>query len=720
ASRPVPLERSELGGDDRVFLRRLARRTWRFFRTYVAAEDHDLPPDNVQEDPPIGIAHRTSPTNIGLALLANLTARDFGYATIAEVIARTERTFATLDQLQRWRGHFYNWYDTRTLEPLRPMYVSTVDSGNLAGHLITLAEGLRGLAREPLVGRAQLQGIADTLGLLEDAGVAAAELTALRELTKLPLRTLGEARDACMRMAAAAKVIADHSDTDERAAWRKELYRQAAELAAEVADLAPPPDVAIPTLAQLAARKIERAVEYVTQLDKLARHAEDLGDFEYDFLYDANRHLFSIGYSVTDHRLDNSFYDLLASEARLASFVAIAQNKIPQEHWFHLGRRVTSTGGKPTLLSWSGSMFEYLMPLLVMPTYEDTLLDATYRASVARQIEYGAERKVPWGMSESGYNKTDAQLNYQYRAFGVPGLGFKRGLASDLVIAPYATAMALMIAPEPAARNLERLASEHQLGTYGFYEAIDYTQSRLPPGKTSATVKSYMAHHQGMVFLSLAYSLLDRPMQRRFLANPAMKATDLVLHERVPRTPAVYPHPAEVSAVRTTTDVERDLRVFATPNTPAPEVQLLSNGNYHVVVSNGGGGYSRWRDYEVTRWQEDPTRDCWGQFCYIRDLASNTFWSTAYQPTLRAGNNYEAIYSAGRAEFRRRDDDLDTHVEISVSPEDDLELRRITITNRATRSRTIELTTFAEVVLNTRGADAAHRAFSGLFVESEI
>jgi len=323
-------------------------------------------------------------------------------------------------------------------------------------------------------------------------------------------------------------------------------------------------------------------------------------------------------------------------------------------------------------------------------------------------------------MSESGYNKTDAQLNYQYRAFGVPGLGFKRGLASDLVIAPYATTMALMVAPEPAARNLERLAAEHQLGPFGFYEAIDYTQARLPPGKPSATVKSYMAHHQGMSFLALAYTLLDRPMQRRFLANPALRATDLVLHERVPRTPAVYPHPAEVSAVKTSTDVERDLRVFSTPNTPAPEIQLLSNGNYHVVITNGGGGYSRWRDYEVTRWQEDPTRDCWGQFCYVRDVASNAFWSVAYQPTLRAGNNYEAIYSAGRAEFRRRDDELDTHVEISVSPEDDLELRRITISNRGTKSHTLELTSFAEVVLNTRGADAAHRAFSGLFVQSEI
>ncbi len=713
ASRAVPEVRVDLDDEQRMFLRRLARRTWRFFRTYVGTEDHDLPPDNFQEDPPVGVAHRTSPTNIGLALLANLTARDFGYATIAEVVARTERTFATLDQLQRFRGHFYNWYDTKTLEPLRPMYVSTVDSGNLAGHLMTLAEGLRELATLPVMGPAQLRGILDTIALVEELGVPATELAALRELAKSSIKTGSEARDVMTRIAAAAKVVATkHEDDRELAWWRGELARQVDEQLAELIALVPSGDE-LPILAKA-------NPELVAKLHALAVHARDLGDCEYDFLYDANRHLFSIGYSVTDHRLDNSFYDLLASEARLASFVAIAENKIPQDHWFHLGRRVTTSGGQPTLLSWSGSMFEYLMPLLVMPTYEGTLLDATYHAAVTRQIEYGAERKVPWGISESGYNKTDAHLNYQYLAFGVPGLGFKRGLGSDLVIAPYATAMATMIAPRAAVLNLERLAKDHQLGPYGFYEAIDYTPARLPPGKQCATVKSYMAHHQGMSFLALAYTLLDRPMQRRFLANPAVRATDLVLHERVPRTSAVYPHPAEVSAVRTSTDVERDLRVFASPNTPAPEIQLLSNGNYHVVVSNSGGGYSRWRDQEVTRWAEDATRDHWGQFCYIRDVTSGSFWSAAYQPTLRPGASYEAIFSAGRAEFRRRDEDLDTHVEIAVSPEDDLELRRITISNHGAQKKTIELTSFAEVVLNAKGADAAHRAFSGMFVQSEI
>ncbi len=746
--RPSPSKHTELDADQRLFLRRLARRTWRFFRTYVGADDHDLPPDNFQEDPPVGIAHRTSPTNIGLALLANLAARDFGYATLTELVARTERTFATLGALQRFRGHFYNWYDTRTLEPLRPMYISTVDSGNLAGHLMTLAGGLRELATRPIVGARQLAGLADTAAVLEELGVPASELAALRDLLRVPPRGLGEARDRLARIGAVARVIAGRADDDERTWWRDELLRQADELAAELAALAPwlaqPPvgDAAlrarldaIPTLAGLVQLERElqpsevgdaivagaaRAAELLAALHRLAQQAGDLGDFEYDFLYDPNRHLFSIGYNVNDHRLDNSFYDLLASEARLASFVAIAQNKLPQEHWFRLGRRVTSSEGRPALLSWSGSMFEYLMPLLVMPSYEGTLLDATYHAAVSRQIEYGKEHDVPWGISESGYNKTDSHLNYQYRAFGVPGLGFKRGLASDLVIAPYASAMALMVAPVQAARNLERLVAEHQLGPFGFYEAIDYTSTRLPPGKTSATVKSYMAHHQGMVFLSLAYALLDKPMQRRFLADPSVRATDLVLRERVPGTPAVYPHPAEVSAIRTTTDVERDLRVFATPNTSAPEIQLLSNGNYHLVVSNAGGGYSRWRDHEVTRWLEDPTRDCWGQFCYLRDVDTGAFWSAAYQPTLRTGGSYEAIFSAGRAEFRRRDEELDTHVEIAVSPEDDLELRRLTISNHGAQPRTIEVTSYAEVVLNTRGADAAHRAFSGLFVETEI
>ena len=367
---------------------------------------------------------------------------------------------------------------------------------------------------------------------------------------------------------------------------------------------------------------------------------------DYDFLYDDVRHLLVIGYNVTDRRRgyraaertrDASYYDLLASEARLANFVAIAQGQLPQQSWFALGRLLANAGSGATLLSWSGSMFEYLMPLLVMPSYDNTLIDDSCRAAVRRQIEYGAERGVPWGMSESGYNTVDAALNYQYRAFGVPGLGFKRGLSEDLVIAPYATALALMVAPEEACSNLQRLAADGTLGPYGFYEAVDYTPARLRRGETRAVVRSFMAHHQAMSLLSLAHLLLDRPMQRRFVSDPLFQATLLLLQERIPRATATYSSIPEWVDFRTVSETpEMPMRVFSTPDSRIPAVQLLSNGRYNVMVTNAGGGYSRWKDIDVTRWREDVTSDQWGTFCYLRDAASGRTWSTAFQPALQA------------------------------------------------------------------------------------
>jgi cellobiose phosphorylase len=793
-SRPLSARKSRLPQNDAAFLRAAARRTWRFFDTYVGPADNHLPPDNVQEDPPNGVAHRTSPTNIGLCLLANLAAYDFGYLTVSDLMARTGRTFASMDKLQRYRGHFYNWYDTRTLEPLRPLYVSSVDSGNLAGHLLTLAAGLNEIASLPIMPTSAFDGVGDTLDLFfEVAGrpdsatsqELIGRLNRLRESLRSAPRTLSAMRRLLQGLAASAGELLTslraHSG-QELDAWATALEQQSSHALDELNHLAPwleipSPSTAaetsravpsgelrellealdvVPTLAQLAriestllpridrllsdgARPdaetarltglhaavilaAERATGRLSELQQLALRSRELADLDYEFLYDRTRKLLAIGYNVSDRRLDASFYDLLASEARLASFIAIAQGKLPQEHWFSLGRLVTTTGGRPALLSWSGSIFEYLMPLLVMPTYDRTLLDETCRAVVQRQIDYGRERGVPWGISESGYNKTDAQLNYQYRAFGVPGLGFKRGLADDLVIAPYATAMALMVDPQSACINLRRLDREGRQGEFGFYEAIDYTPTRLKPDQASATVRSYMAHHQGMSFLSFAYLLLDRPMQRRFESDPAFRATDLLLQERVPNAPSIYPHPAEVSEARdnTPSDTQANYRIFKTPQTPVPEVHLLSNGRYHVAVTAGGGGYSRWRDLAVTRWHEDATRDCWGSFCYIRDVQSGAFWSTAHQPTLKRADAYEAIYSQGKAEFHRRDGDIETHVEISVSPEDDIELRRISITNRGRTRRTIELTSFAEVVLAPPAADAAHPAFSNLFVQTQL
>ena len=374
------------------------------------------------------------------------------------------------------------------------------------------------------------------------------------------------------------------------------------------------------------------------------------------------------------------------------------------------------------MLSWSGSMFEYLMPLLIMPTYDATLLDQTYLASVRRQIAYGKQRGVPWGISESGYNTIDSSMNYQYRAFGVPGLGLKPGLAEDLVIAPYASVLALMVAPEAACANLQRLASEGRDGAYGMFEAVDYTPSRLPSGAPSVNIRQFMAHHEGMSLLALAYLLLDKPMQRRFEADPVLRAADLLLQERVPKAVApIFPHVAEASITRSMSAEEQGaMRVFTDPSGPVPEIHLLSNGRYHVVITNAGGGYSRWRDLAVTRWREDATRDCYGTFCYLRDLDSGALWSNSWQPTLNPGKRYQAIFTQSRAEFRRSDDRIDTHTEISVSPEDDIELRRITLTNRSKLPRTVELTSYAEVVLALPANDLSHPAFSNLFVQTEL
>ena len=328
---------------------------------------------------------------------------------------------------------------------------------------------------------------------------------------------------------------------------------------------------------------------------------------------------------------------------------------------------------------------------------------------------------MPWGISECGYNAIDAQFNYQYRAFGVPGLGLKRGLAEDLVIAPYASALALMVEPEAACQNLQRLAAEGLQARHGLYEAIDYTPSRVPRGQERVVIRSFMAHHQGMSLLALAHLLLEAPMQRRFAADPAFRATLLLLQERIPKATAHYARTTQVSErIVVMGATEMPIRVFNTPHAQSPEVKLLSNGRYHVMVTSAGGGYSRWRDLAVTRWREDRTCDSWGTFCYLRDDASGEVWSAAYQPTLKPPKQYEAIYSEGRAEFRRRDHGYEVHTEIAVSPEDDIELRRVRITNMARTRRTIDVTSYAEVVLAPDGADAQHPAFSNLFVQTEI
>lgn len=767
-----PKQTAHISSQQRMFLRKISRRTWGFFERFVTVEDNWLPPDNYQEQPKEAIAHRTSPTNIGLSLLSSLAAYDFGYISAGAVIDRAANTVCTLEKMERHRGHLYNWYDTMTLAPLAPRYISTVDSGNLAGHLLTFRQGLLALAGAPALSLKFIDGIQDTLSVLEDYMKGADHFKRFRAymdgIQAAPPVTLYHLKLVFEHLVQASVELHNNSgalpDSD-LCWWTKTFADQCRRLADELYFLAPWLRVqlsaenvkvldvisGIPSLAQLSViydallaemngllldkntaahhslpalrEQVFLAAGNVAQrlilIEKLAAKCDEFADLEYEFLYDRSKHLLSIGYNVDDNRLDNGSYDLLASEARLGTFVAVAQGKLPQESWFALGRLLTNSGTTPMLLSWSGSMFEYLMPNLVMPDYENTILYQTNKGVIDSQVAYGAQRSVPWGISESGYYMFDASLNYQYRAFGVPGLGLKRGLSDDLVIAPYATVMGLMVAPYEATLNLERLAADGFTGRYGFYEAIDYTPARIPRGQTHALIHSFMAHHQGMSLLSLDHLLQDQPMQKRFASELQFQATLLLLQERIPKATVPYSHTTDEAELNFPVN-NVEMRVINTPHTSIPSIQLLSNGRYNVMITNSGGGYSHWKEMAVTRWREDATCDNWGTFCYIRDLETNEFWSNTYQPTRRQPGKYEAMFTQGRAEFRREDNDIETHTEVVVSPEDDMELRRVHIKNRSRRNRIIEVTSYSEVVLNSAAADVIHPAFSNLFVQTEI
>ena len=754
-------------------LRRVARKTWRFFDTFVVAEGHALAPDNFQEDPGAVVAWRTSPTNIGLQLLTFVNGYDLGFTTIQGLERRVAETLTAMAGLERFRGHFYNWYDIRTLEPLRPTYVSTVDSGNLAGHLLVLRIALLEAAEEPLLGQQLLAGTHDAILLaLEDLVAAQTELSGAaahetRETLQAFARAIEVAEPPCdlgewaallERLVelgeAAAREVGSVADTS-GGAWQLPLaavvpvdavsrlrasvidavraVREPLSLLLEIvpretpsaeADSADPYAGRVPSLAELANGPSANAaaVELHARLVLSAGIAREMWEhMDFGMLYDEHRQLFSIGFNLGEGRLDASYYDLLASECRLASFLAIAKGDVSQEHWFRLGRSLTGTRSSRALVSWSGSMFEYLMPLLVMRDWRDTLLHETYETIVFDQIRYGLARGVPWGVSESAFNAKDAQLTYQYQAFGVPGLGLKRGLSDDVVVAPYAAMLALTIVPAAVVANLAAFSEEGAEGRFGYYEALDYTAGRVPAGKRRAVVKAYFAHHQGMAFIALGNALLGAKMRDRFHSDPIVSSAELLLQERVPRHVAlVAPHAEEVEHLRSVRELPPPVtRSYATAETPVPATHFLSNGRYSVMVTNGGGGYSRCNGLAVTRYREDLTRDCWGTFFYIRDTETGEVFSAPHNPHPTRPDDYHVMFAPDKAEFRRTDGDLETHVEIAVSPEDDVEVRRVTIANQGRTTRRLEVTSYFEIAMASQASDQAHKSFSNLFVETE-
>ncbi|HXV72359.1 MAG TPA: glucoamylase family protein, partial [Acidimicrobiia bacterium] len=724
ASTPRSVQRAEpLTAGQLQTLRLTACRTWRYFQAFVTFDESWLPPDNYQEDVAV-VAHRTSPTNVGLYLLAVLSAREFGWIGVEETVTRLENTISTLHRLERFNGHFLNWYDTTTGEALFPRYVSSVDSGNLAGHLLAVSQGCERL-RDLAPGAEVLEGIRDQALLMQEVAnavelIADIAVVAPRELEDSLTRLLdsldGEKSDDPPDLAALLAEAENLADIARTLAARGGADRLAA--AAEALLATTRSHLRDRTLLADANGRDHLWARLATLADGTAELAAEM---DFSFLMNPDNRLLAVGYRIDESAIDQSHYDLLASEARLASFVGIAKGDLPPGHWFRLGRSMTPMGVDAALISWSGSMFEYLMPLLVMRSPPESILDTTYRAVVRRQIEYGNERDIPWGISEAAYSARDINLTYQYRAFGVPGLGFERGLGEDLVVAPYATLLASMVDPHDAMANLDVLNGLGAMGEYGYYESLDFTPSRLPEDVETVVVETYMAHHQAMSLVSLANVIHDGFARNLFHADPAVKAAELLLHERVPRDVEVArPRAEEVAAsARPPEEPAGVVRRVQTPHGPSPVTHVLSNGRLTTAITAAGSGFTQWGGLAVNRWREDATRDNFGTYFFIRNAAGRT-WSAGYQPRLAEPDDYEVFFSEDRAEISRRDGRFATRLTVVLSEEDDAEVRRITISNLDSEPREVEVTSYAELVLASARADAAHPAFSNLFVQTEV
>ena len=821
-SRPLREKAESLSTTQRQWLRNLARRTWYYFEHLVGPEDNWLPPDHYQEAPLGVIAHHTSPTNLGMLLLSTMAANDLGYLRRLDMIVRLQATFETMRRLERYRGHFLNWYDTRTLVPLPPAYVSMVDSGNLAACLLALRQGCLNVQSESAMRWERYEGLVDLLELLRETIHAASaanqniaseldnqllqmheRIFAVKNNPALWYRTLDELMtqdkpkldqlllqfiDSESEGAASSDVnvlgdirawterVVFHLDTlqgewDSLIPWQRALTRTPAlfdqpafspawhEVLSQL-----PPSVSLGDLAstchngreaikQLRALMTHEdtltsagraAIEWcdevtsalgvtmvtaIRMLDdfrQLAEEAEGMvQEMDFGFLFNAQREVFHIGYNLTNSRLDQNYYDLLSSEARIGSLVAIAKGDVPVSHWLHLGRPLTRTENQQVMLSWSGTMFEYLMPSLLMRAYPGTLLHQTCNAVVHVQMEYAKRHHVPWGVSESGYYAFDSNQNYQYRAFGVPGLGYKRGLADDLVIAPYASALALNIQPSETVRNLQDMADAHILGRYGFFDAIDYTPVRLPPDRKSAVVQSYLAHHQGMSLLAFVNYLHDDVMINRFHADPRVVSVELLLQEKIPvNAPLELPHASELSPAPMAPSII--ISPWEVPTESEwPQAHVISHGGLSTLITSAGAGFSQWQGMQLTRWNADPTLEDSGAWVYIQERRDDHWspadvWSMTRQPTGVRAEDEHVLFHAHQVAFQRNDRGIATQAEVTVVPDDNVEIRRITLTNHTDAPRHLRLTSYAEVVLAPQATDQRHPAFNKLFIESEL
>lgn len=779
------------------YLRLFARKTWRYFDDFVTEEAHYLPPDNYQEKLKVEVAYRTSPTNIGLYLMSAISACRFGHIMLPHLIQRLLQTTQTLKSLERYEGHFLNWYDIKNISPLLPKYVSTVDSGNLLASIWALESKLHTMEKEPILDPLIIsQSIQDHIQLIfealhQEGRKATPEFRNLYLLGKSIRKIPHELQEDIWLITSEVQLrlesvkLAPHFP-QEAIYWLKKLHdlligisdwmqltmpwisllqkspaKKIAQLHPEGVDWKRIASERIPTFHDILKRNIEGVIPIIgwlqtipedklddesslwiknflneiprsfqaieglkSQADGLLQELQSISsEMNLAFLYNQERKLFSIGYNVSNHCLDSSCYDLLASEARLASFIAIAKDDVPLEHWWALGRPTTEAFGMIVLQSWGGTMFEYLMPVIWCKNFSNTLLDYACKAAVECQIAYGKQLGIPWGISESAYSRLDIHNIYQYRAFGVPLLGLKQGLENDFVVTPYSSALALMINPLAAIKNLKRLRNKEIMsGPYGFFEAIDYSMEYQQHGHPGIVIHTYMAHHLGMSLCACCNALFDGYIQTIFHSHPRVKALESILYERpdISDSKATGRTKEQAFPKLSTTTSPAGTTHFDSPLTPIPVTHLLSNGNYSIMITNSGSGYSKFQNIDISRWRVDPTCDNWGNCLYIKDTERNAYFSSSSFP---AGNSSSAAYSVNfsnhKVEISKRDLALEVSTEIAVSPEDNVEIRYVTLSNIAMRYRLLEITSYVEIALAEHKADLIHPAFSKMFIETE-
>ena len=595
-----------LSSEDKDYLLEIGQRTWNYFKENLTEESNFLPPDNYQEDRMEKLIFRTSPTNIGLALLAVVSSYDLKYENLEDTIDLLSKMINSIAKLQKWQGHLYNWYDIKTLEPLSPKYVSTVDSGNFIGYLYTVKQ------------------------FLED----------------------------------------------------------------------------------------NLRIEQISQMLSTIDHIIENTDFKY--LYSEENRIFSIGFNVEDNALTPSYYDLLASEARQASLIAIAKKDVPAKHWYNLSRTLTVLNKYKGLISWSGTAFEYLMPNVNIPKYPGSLISESSLFAIMSQQEYAKKLNIPWGISEAAFNLRDLNNNYQYKAFGIPWLGLKRGLADEMVVSSYGTILAINDCPKETIQNLKELEKHRMYNRYGFYESIDYTLSRLKKGETSAVVKTYMAHHQGLILLSINNLFNKNILQQRFIANPEMQSVNILLEEKMPENVIITKEQKEkVEKVKTIDYETYAVREYNKPYDKLNNINIISNEDYSVIIDQKGNGYSKYKDIVINRFKRTDDEEQ-GIFFFFKNIKTKRIWSSGQKNYLTLADKYTASFSPDCSKFVRQDGGIETTTKVCVIPNSPVEIRRIELKNLGNSEETIEINSYLEPILSSLEQDYSHKAFNNLFLTFEF